>query len=487
MSHKYDVVIVGAGISGINAAYRVQDVLPNHTYKILEGRHELGGTWSLFKYPGVRSDSDLHTFGFAFNPWAKSNPIAEGHSIAEYVAETAAKFGIHRNIEYRHKVLSADWSSDAQHWRLEVDNDGHRKVYYAKFVVMGTGYYNYEKPLNAAIPGLDKFGGGRVHPQFWPEDLDYKNKKMVVVGSGATAITLLPALVKGGAKHVTMLQRSPSYIMSLPQPKPNDPLPFYQRWLPKSIALPIKKWLNYIVAWLLYLFCQQFPTTAANWLRSEAKKHLPKDFVMDRHFYPSYNPWDQRLCLCPDADFFKCFETGRAQIVTDTIRSVVEDGIELDSGEKLDADIIVTATGLDLQLCGNIALSVDKKPVHIPDHWLWRFTMLTGVPNMGVIIGYTNGSWTLGADASSRLLARLMALMRDNGYTAATPQISDKEMENPQGILNMNSTYITSKSTILPHAGNSGPWLPRTNYIKDTWNAKRADLRQGMKFDKVSS
>lgn len=484
----FDIIVIGAGISGINAAYRIQTTLPSSSYTVLEGRHELGGTWSLFKYPGIRSDSDLHTFGFPFNPWTKPNPIATGESIVEYMRATAEKFGIDKNIRYGRKVERADWSSDEQRWRLEVnEGDGGTCAYYAKFLIAGTGYYNYDTPLPADIPGLESFKGARVHPQFWPEELDYKGKKMVVIGSGATAITILPAVVETGVGHVTMLQRSPSYVMNMPQRKASDPKPWYERWLPHWMALRITRMRFLVIPYVFYLFCRKFPVKASNLLRSEAKRQLPKDFPMDPHFKPTYNPWDQRLCLCPDSDFFKAFESGRAQIVTATIKRVVEDGIELDSGEKLEADIIVTATGLNLQVCGGVAVSVDKQPVNVPDCYIWRACMLSGVPNMAIIIGYVNASWTLGADSASRLLTRLIKYMAANNYTSATPRITPKEMENPQCPFALSSTYVTRAEKMLPHAGSTGVWKPRDNYFKDNWAANWGDLREGMEFASVST
>ncbi|KAF2742436.1 FAD/NAD(P)-binding domain-containing protein [Sporormia fimetaria CBS 119925] len=483
--HHYDIVVVGAGISGINAGYRIQTTLPTSTYTILENRDNVGGTWDLFKYPGIRSDSDLHTFGFEFNPWKKPNPIATGESIVDYINATAKKFGIDEKIQFRHKVVSANWSSDAQRWRLEVENEGIRKVYHAKFVIMGTGYYNYEKPLEARIPGIERFKGQTVHPQFWPQDLDFKGKKMVIIGSGATAITILPAVVDNGVGKVTMLQRSPSYVMSVPQKKPGEKN--WYDYLPRWIALRIVRIQFILVPWLLYLFCRKYPIQAANFIRKAAKKQLPKDIPIDPHFKPAYKPWDQRLCLCPDGDFFKAFESGRAEIVTDTISTVTEDGIELSSGERLDADIIVTATGLSLQICGGIPITVDNEPVDVPNRFLWRATMLSGVPNLGVIIGYVNASWTLGADTASRLLTRLYKFMQDNQYTSAVPRITEEEAKDPQVPLALNSTYVNAARNLLPHAGRSGPWLPRDNYFRDSWNAGRADLREGMMFGRVST
>jgi cation diffusion facilitator CzcD-associated flavoprotein CzcO len=482
-THTYDVVVIGSGISGISAGYRIQTNLPDHSYTILEGRNDLGGTWNLFKYPGIRSDSDLHTFGFAFNPWQKSNPIATGASIVEYMRETASKFGIDRKIQFKHKVERADWSSDEQRWRLEVNNEGTRKVYWTKFVIMGTGYYNYDKPLQADIPGLENFKGTRVHPQFWPEDLDYRGKKMVVIGSGATTITIVPAVVEGGVGQVTQLQRSPSYIMNMPQGKPGEK--HWYDYLPRWMALRIVRLQFIIIPYLFYMFCQYFPSKASNLLHKEAKAQLPKDFVMDPHFKPAYNPWDQRLCFVPDSDFFKCFETGRAQIVTDTIKRVVADGIELDSGAKLDADIIVTATGLNLQFCGGIPIYVDKQRISVPDTFIWRTAMMTGVPNLGVIVGYVNASWTLGADTASRLLTRVIKFMEDNEYTSAKAQITEEEARHPTSPLPLKSTYVRTGEGKLPKAAKSGPWVPRDNYFRDSWEANRADLRKGLVFERV--
>ncbi|KAF2278057.1 FAD/NAD(P)-binding domain-containing protein [Westerdykella ornata] len=455
------------------------------TYAILEGRSNVGGTWDLFKYPGIRSDSDLHTFGFPFNPWKKPNPIATADSIVAYIKSTAAKFGIDRHIQFNRKVQSAQWSSDAQHWRLEVDSNGTRKTYYAKFLFMGTGYYDYEKPLQVDIPGLERFKGTRVHPQFWPEDLDYQGKKMIIIGSGATAITMMPAVVESGVGSVTMLQRSPSYVMSLPQKKPGE-----KRWydyFPSWIAAKLVRLQFIVLPWLFYHWCRKFPSAAARFIRKLAKRQLPKDIPIDPHFKPAYNPWDQRLCLCPDGDFFKSFRTGRATVVTDNIKTVTEDGIELNSGRKLDADIIVTATGLNLQLCGNIALAVDGKPVNIADRFMWRSAMLTGVPNLGLMIGYVNASWTLGSDSAARLLTRLYKHMQDHGYTSATPEISPEEMKDPQMPLQLKSTYIQNGARKMPHAGRRGPWLPRDNYMRDNWTANYADLRDGMVFKSLST
>ncbi|KAK3216337.1 hypothetical protein GRF29_8g2995921 [Pseudopithomyces chartarum] len=484
---NFDIVIVGTGVSGINAAYRIQESLPHVSYTILEGRHELGGTWSLFKYPGIRSDSDLHTYGFSFNPWEKPNPIATGESITQYLRATTQKFGIDKNISFKHRVVGADWRSDEQRWRLEVENEGRRKVYWAKFVVMGTGYYNYEKPLKTHIPGLDRFQGTTVHPQFWPEDLDYKGKRMVVIGSGATAVTILPAVVENGVGSVVQLQRSPSYIMSIAQPKPEDPLPYYQRIMPRWMALKLIRLWFIILPFFLFRICQTFPKFMRSFIRNEARKALPKDFPLDPGLQPKYNPWDQRLCYVPDNDFFNAFHTGKARIVTDTIKTVTEDGIELDGGEKLKADIIVTATGINLQICGGIPMTLDGKPIHLPECYTWRTAMLSGIPNLAIMIGYVNASWTLGADASARLITRLYKHMEAEKYTSVRPQISEDEKKDPVQVLNLKSTYIKSANGSLPQAGRTGPWKPRDNYFQDNWVANWGNLKKGLVFERVAT
>ncbi|KAF1960465.1 FAD dependent oxidoreductase [Byssothecium circinans] len=480
----YDCIIIGAGISGINASYRFQEAFPSSTYAILESRAVLGGTWSFFKYPGIRSDSDLHTFGFPFNPWQKRNPIGDGESIMQYCEDTARKFGIDKKIRYGHKVVGADWREDEQAWKLDVDVNGETKVFWAKWLLMGTGYYDYDKPLEADIPGLQTFKGTTIHPQFWPEDLDYKGKKIIVIGSGATAITLLPALTDGGAANVTMLQRSPSYVLSIPQPKPGDRPLWHERIFPKWISLKIQRWISIVIPWLFWFFCQYFPKAGAGFIRSEARKHLPKDYVMDPHFYPRYNPWDQRLCLCPDADFFKTLQTGRAQIVTATIRSVVDDGIVLSNGEKLDADIIVTATGLRLSLLGKMSLALNSQPVTFPDHFVWRTCMVSQLPNFGFLIGYVNASWTLGSDASSRLLMRVMKHQKNNGYTKVTPTIKEEEKEGKELPLALASTYFKNAEKVLPMSGGKGVWRKRKNYMLDCLIAGWGGVKEGLVYER---
>jgi len=484
--NSFDVLIIGAGISGINSAYRVQNNLPSATYAVLEGRANLGGTWDLFKYPGIRSDSDLYTFGFPFNPWYKDNPIATGDSIVQYMTATTKKFGIDKHLKFQHKVRSADWSTAEQRWVLDVETEAGSKTMYARFLILGTGYYNYDKPLDADIPGLENFQGKRIHPQFWPSDFDYSNKKIVVIGSGATAITLVPALAEKAAK-VTMLQRSPSYILSLPQRKPGDP-PSWSEWLlPRSILLKFRRWFFLVQPYLFYLFCRKYPEKASKFVIGGARKQLPKDMAIDPHFTPRYNVWDQRLCLCPNGDFFKAFKRGNTDVVTSTIKTVTADGIELANGDKLSADVIVTATGLNLQFCGQIALSVDKKPINIPQHFLWRNTMISSVPNLFTVIGYVNAPWTLGADSCARLVTRLIAHMDKKGYTSATPEISAEAAAQPTQALALKSTYIQRGLDHMPKTATVGPWKPRENYFKDNWTANWGKLEEGLVLTNAKS
>ncbi|KAE8149101.1 hypothetical protein BDV25DRAFT_168056 [Aspergillus avenaceus] len=474
-----DVIIIGAGISGINAAYRLQSENPNLRYRILEARSNLGGTWDLFKYPGIRSDSDLFTFGFAWHPWDQTNPIADGPSIVKYLDNAAQEHGIKKHILFEHRLLGADWSSADSTWSLSVEHDGQTKSFSARFIIFGTGYYDYQTPLEADIPGLNQFQGQTIHPQFWPEDLDYSNKKIAIIGSGATAITLLPNLAEK-AKHVTMIQRSPTYILSLPNQKRS----WYSYILPTALNQRLQR-----LSWLLssrffYLFCQAFPTLARFILRLSVSRQLPSHVPHDPHFHPRYNPWDQRLCVCPDGDFFKSLHTGRADVKTDTIREVTSSGIELNSGERLAADIIITATGLKLRIAGGASLTVDGVPQYVPEKYIWHGIMVQDLPNAAFVIGYTNASWTLGADATAQFLCRLLKELKIRGAQAAVPRIdvaTAKTMQ-PRRLLNLNSTYVTKAERDLPKAADRGPWLPRDNYLDDLKFATKGRIDEDMEF-----
>lgn len=477
MEELYDVIIIGAGISGLNAAYRLQSEFTSLRYKILEARNNLGGTWDLFKYPGIRSDSDLFTFGFSWHPWDQDNPIAHGPSIVKYLNNAAEENGIKKHILFEHRLLGADWSSTDNTWSLSVEHRGKTKSYSAQFLVFGTGYYDYHTPLQADIPGLDTFQGQIIHPQFWPEDLDYTDKKIVIIGSGATAVTLLPKLAEKA--QVTMLQRSPTYILSVS----NTTTSWLGYLLPASWNRRLQRirWLH--TARFFFLFCQAFPNFSRWLLRLGVARQLPGHVPHDPHFKPRYNPWDQRLCVCPDGDFFKCLHTGRADVKTDTIRSVTLSGIDLDSGGKLEADIIVTATGLRLQLAGGTSLTIDGSPLPVSQKYVWRGMMLQDLPNAAFLLGYVNASWTLGADATSLFICRLLEEMRERGVRAAVPRLTAtdaKEMQ-PRRLLSLNSTYVVKAERDLPKSADRGPWQPRDNYFDDIKFAQSGSL-EGLEF-----
>lgn len=479
-ARHFDVIIVGAGISGVNAAYRVQDQLPGYSYTILEARADLGGTWDLFNYPGIRSDSDLFTFGFQFNPWTLDNPIAEGSAIKQYVRDTATKFGIDKHILYNHRVSSADWSSDKNIWSLAVDHNDSEHTYTARYVIFGTGYYNYKDPLKADIPGLDAFQGQVIHPQFWPEDLQYKDKTIVIIGSGATAITLLPNLADDAAR-VTMLQRSPTYILSVPNRSSNRWLSYI---LSNALYLRLQRMISIYTTRYFFLFCQRFPNFSRWLLKLNVCKQLPSHIPYDPHFKPKYNPWDQRLCVCPDGDLFRSLRQGKADVKTDTIREVTKNGIILNSGEQLDADIIITATGLRLQIVGGAALSVDGKKIDVGGKYLWNGVMLQDMPNAAFVIGYTNASWTLGADATAHLVCRLLKELESRKLVAAVPRLKEKDAATIQDrpLLNIKATYVSLADRILPRAADRGPWRPRDNYLSDLKFAQSGDIETGMEF-----
>src|SRR5215469_15524857 len=476
-----DVAIIGAGISGINAAYRVQTQAPKGTtYVILEARDDIGGTWNFFKYPGIRSDSDLHTFGFPWRPWPERKLIADGPSILKYLRESVSIYGIDRQIHFRHKLISADWSSHDLMWTLNVQVNDELRILHARFLIMGTGYYDYEEPLQAFIPGLDRFKGKVVHTQFWPEDLEYEGKRMVIIGSGATAVTLLPSVAER-AEHVVMLQRSPSYVFSLPSKDKIGAL--IHRLLPSSIAYWIQRVQWILLGYTLYYYCRIFPNSAKRFLRRETIRQLPKDIAHDPHFKPAYNPWEQRLCLCPDGDFFKALRKGKASIATGSIETVTETGIELQDGSFISTDIIVTATGLKILIAGGARFSVDGKLLNPAEKFLWKGVMMQDLPNAAFVVGYTNASWTLGADATAQLITRLLKMMQKKGVVAAVPRLENPEKMKSVPMLNLDSTYIRRAASMMPKAGE-GQWAPRSNYFVDIKEAKWGDIVSGLQFYK---
>jgi monooxygenase len=458
-----DVLIVGAGLSGVGAGYYLQAKCPGKSYAILEGRSEMGGTWSLFRYPGIRSDSDMFTLGYSFRPWKEAKAIADGPSILKYVNDTARELGIDRHIRFNHRVLSAAWSSAESRWTVEVDAAGEKKRLTCGFLYLCSGYYSYETGYTPAFPGQGEFEGKVVHPQFWPEGLDYKGKRVVVIGSGATAVTLVPAMA-GEAAHVTMLQRSPTYIAALPG---EDAIANKIREvLPEGAAHDVIRWKNVGMGLLFYQLCRRAPGLAKRLLRGGVRKELGRDFDVDAHFKPRYEPWDQRLCLVPDADLFKAMKTGRASVVTDRIRTFTKKGILLESGQELPADIIVTATGLELKLGGGIQMTVDGRELEPGKMFVYKGLMLSGVPNFALCVGYTNASWTLRAELSSRYVCRLLRHMDEKGYKQCVPE-ADGSAGDPQPLLGLSSGYVQRAADRLPRQGSKGPWYLRQNYVLD--------------------
>ncbi|MBB5915032.1 cation diffusion facilitator CzcD-associated flavoprotein CzcO [Nocardia transvalensis] len=471
-----DVVVVGAGLSGIGAAYRLQTEHPGRSYAILEAREALGGTWDLFRYPGIRSDSDMFTLGYPFEPWRDPKSIADGPSILRYITETARQYGIDERIRYGTKVIGAEWSSEDARWTLTLEQGGERRTLTCGFLYCCAGYYNYDEGHTPEFPGADSFAGQLVYPQFWPENLDYAGKRVVVIGSGATAVTLVPAMAEQ-AELVTMLQRSPTWISPVPgRDKYADRI---RELLPPKLAHRVIRTKNILFNVGFYQYCRRRPEAARKLLTGLSTRILKDEKLVAEHFTPSYNPWDQRLCAVPDADFFKAMKKGAAEVVTDHIDSFVPEGIRLASGRVLEADIVVSATGLKLLAFGGISLTVDGAPVDLSDQFVWQGAMLTGVPNFAVCIGYTNASWTLRADLTSRLVCKVLAHMDRRGYRAVVPRPEGHLDERP--LLDLASGYIQRSIGDFPRQGDRHPWRVRQNYLLDSATTMRTNLDKTLK------
>ncbi len=480
----HDVLIVGAGLSGIDAAYRVQTECAGKTYAILEARDAIGGTWDLFRYPGIRSDSDMYTLGFPFRPWSSEQAIAGGEAIRDYIADTAAAFGIDRHIRFDVRVLRASWSSADARWTLDVETGPEHAPasLTCSFLYMGSGYYDYAAGFTPAFDGIDDFTGRVVHPQHWPDDLDYDGKRVVVIGSGATAVTLVPSMAKSAA-HVTMLQRSPTYIVS--RPSEDGFARWTHRRLPGGIADTATKWKSVLLGIATYSYARRKPETLKALILKRVRAQLPDNYEVERDFEPSYAPWDQRICLVPDADLFEAMREGKATIVTDRIARFTPGGIALASGRELPADIVVTATGLVLRLMGGVALRVDGAVVNPADRLIYKGMMLSDVPNLALAFGYTNASWTLKCDLSARYACRLIRHMDDHGYRSCTPRADDASITR-EPMLNFTSGYVQRANAILPHQGSKAPWKVHQNYVLDLAALKFGKLEDGtMKFDKA--
>lgn len=462
MREHFDVIVVGAGLSGIGAGYHLQAHCPERTYLILEGRPQLGGTWDLFRYPGIRSDSDMFTLGFSFRPWTEAKAIADGEAILRYLQETARAYGIDRHIRYRHRVIAAAWSSEEALWTLTVEANGRQRSFTCSFLHLCTGYYDYDRGHLPDFPGRETFRGRIVHPQFWTPDIDYAGKRVVVIGSGATAVTLVPELAKTAAQ-VTMLQRSPTYIVA--RPSQDGIANWLRRHLPARLAYGLVRWKNVLLGQYFYRYARRNPAKTRKRIVDMARCELGPDYDVATHFTPRYDPWDQRLCLVPDADLFAAIREGRADVVTDRIARFTETGLLLESGRSLPADLVVTATGLEVKLMGGIPVTVDGEAVDWSNRMAYKGMMFSGVPNFAIAFGYTNASWTLKADLSARYLTRLLNAMARRGMRQVTPVPNGPIA--PQPFLDFTSGYVRRAIDAMPRQGDRAPWKVHQSYARD--------------------
>ncbi|KAI1466464.1 FAD/NAD(P)-binding domain-containing protein [Daldinia caldariorum] len=476
-----DVVIVGAGISGINTAYRLQTQLPNLHFIILESRDEIGGTWSQFTYPGVRSDAIMNTLAFPWHIYPHPEPIADGSLILDYIKDAASKSGIASRIQMRHKVRTAEWSSPQQQWTITVDHEGKQKCYTARWMILGTGYYDYETPLQAEFPGLSNFKGKVIHPQFWPKDYDYENKKMAVIGSGATAVSLLPLLAEK-AGELTLIQRSPSYVIV------KDNRSWTYRHMPLSLASACQRLYHTVQQHYYVAYCERFPASAKERLRKDAEKRLPKWLEQDPHFKPRYNPWEQRMCTDPDGIFYEALHRPNVKVITGNITKFTDTSVETKDHktgkiETTDLDAVVTATGLNMKMGGGIDVRVDGETLSWGNKYVWNGAMIEGVPNMMFVFGYADNTWTIAADITARLAVRLLKYMDRKGLKSAVPQISASHITtDTERIFRLSSTYATVAADRLPVYGKTGPWRPRTRPPQDYLHARWGNYRNGLRF-----
>jgi monooxygenase len=487
-----DVLIVGAGLSGIGAACHLRMRCPGRTFAILEARGAIGGTWDLFRYPGVRSDSDMFTLGYSFSPWTDAKAIADGASIREYVRRTARRFGVDRHIRFHHKVVAAEWSTEDGAWTVTVERaaptDGGpspdsvvTETLTCSFLYVCSGYYRYDEGYTPTFAGIEDFAGRVVHPQHWPADLDYTGKRVVVIGSGATAVTLVPAMA-GTAAHVTMVQRSPSYVMSLPG-KDIVAEKLVGR-VPARILFPALRWKNMLAQMFGYQLSRRAPKVMKSLLRKGVLSQLPADYDVDTHFTPAYKPWDQRMCFVPDGDLFAALSAGQASIVTGTIDRFTSRGLRMTTGEELAADIVVTATGLNLLALGGTALTVDGEPVSLGDLVAYKGMMLSGVPNFVMTLGYTNASWTLKADLVAGYVCRLLNHMAARDYQVVTPVLADPDVDTDP-IIDLTSGYVLRSIDALPKQGPAAPWRLHQNYPRDVLMMRHGPVDDEVRFDRV--
>ena len=474
-----DVIIVGAGLSGIGAACHLKRECPGRSFTILEARDAIGGTWDLFRYPGVRSDSDMHTLGYDFKPWTDAKAIADGPAILEYVRETARENGLMQRIRFGHRVRSARWVSDEARWTVTVDRVGHGRVeIVGNFLYLCSGYYDYEGGHTPGFDGQEKFGGEIVHPQFWPETLDHAGKRVVIIGSGATAMTLAPAMAETGAR-VTMVQRSPTYVIS--RPDMDKVANSLRKWLPDRLAYAITRWKNVALQGMFYRQTRVRPAKVRSQLLGLVRRHLGPDYDVATHFTPRYDPWDQRLCLIPNADLFRAIKSGALEVVTDQIDRFTEHGIKLASGRELPADVVVTATGLRLAVMGGVTFTVDGKRVNFPDTTVYKGMMYSDVPNLVQTFGYINASWTLRADLTARYVCRLLNRMAERGVRQCTPRLREEDREMPRRpwIDDFSSGYMQRSMHLFPRQGDRHPWRHAQDYAVDK-KLTRAPIEDGV-------
>ena len=479
MVEHVGVIVVGAGLSGVGQGYHLQTRCPDRRYAILEAREALGGTWDLFRYPGVRSDSDMHTLGFSFHPWTQAKSIADGPSIRAYIDETARRYGIDKHIRYRTRVTAAAWSSDEARWTVSAtDPAGEPITMTCDFLCMCSGYYDYAKGYAPEFAGAADFAGRIVHPQFWPDDLDYAGKRVVVIGSGATAVTLVPEMAKVAA-HVTMLQRSPTYIVA--RPAEDVFANWLRRWLPSKAAYGVTRWKNVLLGMFFYRMARTRPERVKERILGEVRVHLGPDYDIATHFAPRYNPWDQRVCLVPDADLFVALREGRAEVVTDVVERFTPAGIRLNSGLEVAADVIVTATGLELKLLSGVTFTVDGTVVDLSHALQYKGMMFSDVPNLAYTFGYTNASWTLKADLVAMYVCRLLNTLKKRGLRQATPHNADTTMVT-EPFVNFSSGYIQRAAAQLPRQGTKKPWRLNQNYALDLMALKYGSVDDAMEF-----
>ena len=463
-TESIDVLIIGAGLSGIGGACHLRRNSPDRSFMILESREASGGTWDLFRYPGIRSDSDMYTFGYGFKPWSDKSSIADGHKILSYIREAAAEYDVEQHIRYQHKVVSASWSSTQSRWLVTAErgDTGEQVTISCQFIFSCSGYYDYDQGYTPEFAGIDKFKGQVIHAQHWPEQLDYQGKRVVVIGSGATAVTLVPAMSQDTASLV-MLQRTPTYIASVPKEQPLAET--LRKWLPDSWVFRLIRWKQVLFQIYLYQLSRRNPQRLRKVLLGLVRKEMGPDYDVDTHFTPDYNPWDQRVCGVPDGDLFSAIRENRAEVVTDHIDQFNKEGIHLKSGKQLDADIVVLATGLNLKFAGGVQYSVDGKVLDFAEHFIFRGMMFSGLPNMAFTVGYTNSSWTLKADLTGQYVSRLLNKMARHSYTMVTPRLTGEVEEMP--LLDFDAGYVLRSRESFPKQGNRLPWKNYQNYIRD--------------------